>query len=281
MTEENQQQYPLGGLGARFRIARETQRLSQKDVATRLHLSPQLIQIIESEDLRQAPPSTFMRGYLRSYAKLLNITEEEINQTLIQIGFETASKTTITPKLFPVTDSNQKTDRYVHWITLLILSISLILVAIWWNTHPRTTVATTTTVNTTVPEAPTAQPAATLPAPPATPVISTAPATTSTTPATVTQPPVTTTTAPTEIDTPSPTVETPMPPSPAPTTAPPATTVAPPLPDSMLPPAPGSELTTATPVQPDNGQFPRKRSRRHSQDGHVSGVEMALPEPGL
>jgi cytoskeleton protein RodZ len=261
MTEENQH-YPLGGLGVRFKTAREVMRLTQKDVATRLHLSPHLIQLIESEDLRQAPPATFMRGYLRSYAKLLNITEEEINLALSQTSFDIPSKMVITPKILPVTDSIQKSDRYVHWITLLVLSVSLILAAIWWSSHPRNTAAI-------VP-------------PPVAPV-AVQPVVVATPPPSVPAPVI----APTAQQAPIVATPTPQPPAPpaAPVTPPAAVATSPMLPESELPPAPGAELTTAVPsadgTQPTEEQPRKKRIRRHSQDGRVSGMQMALPEPGL
>src|SRR5688500_8153862 len=101
MTEDNQQ-YSLGGIGARLRIAREALHFSQKDVAMRLHLSPHIIQIIESEDLRQAPPATFMRGYLRSYAKLLNVDDVEITQALTFSGLDLPPKSPVPPMLMQV-----------------------------------------------------------------------------------------------------------------------------------------------------------------------------------
>src|SRR5579872_4390098 len=124
MTDDNQQN-SLGGFGTRLKIAREASHLSQKDVAMRLHLSSQIIQIIESEDLRQAPPATFMRGYLRSYAKLLNVTDDDINQALANTGLDIPAKTTVIPMLMQA-DALRRSDRYMHWVTILVLSISLV-----------------------------------------------------------------------------------------------------------------------------------------------------------
>src|SRR5690349_2418493 len=68
--------------GKRLKHARESLKLSEKEVATRLHLSPKMIPIMENETFEQGPPATFMRGYLRSYARLLQLTDEEINAAL-------------------------------------------------------------------------------------------------------------------------------------------------------------------------------------------------------
>ncbi len=259
MTEENQQN-TLGGFGTRLKTAREGQHLSQKDVALRLHLSTNIIQIIENEDMTLAPPATFMRGYLRSYAKLLNIPDVEINQALMQSGLDLVAKNApITPNLMPV-ESIENGDRYVHWITMLVLSISLVLVGIWWNTHSRETNLHVAVKNppeaatTLAPTTPQAQPT-----PPPMPTETTVQATTS--PESPTAP------SATQVN-----------PAPATTSAEPSAT------PPMSPVVPDSSVLagmTPIPATPPVTEERHKKHHRHSQDNNVSGMAMALPEPGL
>src|SRR5579872_1449847 len=115
MTDANQE-YSLGGFGARLKAAREAMNLSQKEAAIRLHLNPNILQILESEDFQKAPPATFIRGYLRSYARLLNFNEEDINAALTQSGLESQTRTPIIPHLQVET---MQSDRHVQWFSTI------------------------------------------------------------------------------------------------------------------------------------------------------------------
>ncbi len=321
MMEENQQQ-STSGLGTRLKKARESLHLSLKDAAVRLHLGPSMIQIIESEDFKKAPPPMFMRGYLRSYAKLLNVdvTDDEINLAFRQSGVDLEPKATLSPLL--QTETLENTDRYVHIITMLVMAISLVLVGIWWKSHassdalrtatqnppitepaPQPAIATNTAPPTVAPATAAAEPAT---APPAdeTPALPAATnntvATTTTPPTAVPNPTVPANTAPAENTTPSqPATVAAAPTAPAapangpeqpaiantgpvaPTATAPETVTAEP---GLLPLTPGA-LANAAPVEPtpDSDQPHKKRGRRHAADfdNRVSGMAMALPEPGL
>lgn len=130
-----QQTAKSNGLGLRLRAAREALQLSEKEAGARLHLSPKYIAIMENEDFENGLPATFIRGYLRSYARLLNLSEYEINIAIEQLGITSPQQTPIAPILHaqPV----NRSDRYVRWITYLVLLILVGLVALWWHSHSR------------------------------------------------------------------------------------------------------------------------------------------------
>lgn len=126
--------------GARLKATREAMRLSEKDAATWLHLKPHIITTIESENFENGPPAIFMRGYLRSYARLLNFTEQEINQALIELNLAAPMSTAISPPRihsYPINSSHH----YMRWVTFLIMVILGGLVGMWWNNHSRFTVS--------------------------------------------------------------------------------------------------------------------------------------------
>ncbi len=152
------------GIGARLKAAREAMQLQEKDAAARLHLSVRFIDLMEKEDFRNGPPATFMRGYLRSYARLVKIPDNEINQAIEDLGMNTPPTPTISPMLS--TPDIDRTERYVRYGTYLIAIILIGLVAMWWGSHTRDTenkaseasenpppaaVNAAETVNTTVP----------------------------------------------------------------------------------------------------------------------------------
>lgn len=61
------------GPGMRLRAAREAAGLSLDQVAQQLKLAPRQVKALEEEDFAQLPGRTFARGFVRNYARLLNL----------------------------------------------------------------------------------------------------------------------------------------------------------------------------------------------------------------
>jgi cytoskeleton protein RodZ len=64
-------------LGAFLRSEREKMKLSQDQIAQRMRLRPFVIEAIENEAWDRLPPPVFVRGFLRSYARTLEIDEKK------------------------------------------------------------------------------------------------------------------------------------------------------------------------------------------------------------
>ncbi len=64
--------------GARLRRAREACELSREEVASHLKLSVGKIESLELGEVEKIAPPVFVAGYLRSYAKLVNLSGDEI-----------------------------------------------------------------------------------------------------------------------------------------------------------------------------------------------------------
>lgn len=67
--------------GARLQRARNAAKLSVSEVADALHLSPGVVKALEADDFCSLPNATFVKGYLRSYSRLLGIPGEELVRT--------------------------------------------------------------------------------------------------------------------------------------------------------------------------------------------------------
>ena len=65
-------------IGARLRTARESRRLTAEGVAKQLNLDVAVIQALENDDRQHLPAPIFVQGYLRSYARLLELPESEL-----------------------------------------------------------------------------------------------------------------------------------------------------------------------------------------------------------
>jgi cytoskeleton protein RodZ len=128
---------PQVSIGERLRSARKSLRLSEKEAASRLNLTVKVIDIMETEDFHKGPPATFMRGYLRSYGRLLNFNENEINIAIQEFNL------TLPPTVPSLSSTLQKKeeapqlDRYLRWSSYFVISLLLGLVVIWWTSHPR------------------------------------------------------------------------------------------------------------------------------------------------
>lgn len=74
------------GCGALLRQAREAAGLSREDVSARLRMPVRVIAALESEDGSSLDAPVFVRGQLRSYARLLNLDiEAELTQARVAV----------------------------------------------------------------------------------------------------------------------------------------------------------------------------------------------------
>jgi cytoskeleton protein RodZ len=69
-------------LGVKLKAAREAQGLSTKDVAQRLRLDTHVVEALEADDPERLPARTFVRGYLRNYARLVGLDENLVTEAL-------------------------------------------------------------------------------------------------------------------------------------------------------------------------------------------------------
>lgn len=129
-TEHTENNDPPETIGSRLRKAREASGLTQKTVADRLYLKLSTIQEIEENKL-QPVSSTFERGYIRSYAKLLHLPEEGL---LPKLNEKTEGKIIKLSKkpYFLSNKKHKKWDRCLMLFTWLILFTVLGLTGTWW-----------------------------------------------------------------------------------------------------------------------------------------------------
>lgn len=65
-------------VGAAFRAARENLGMSLADAARQLRLSARQVEALEADDYAHLPSAIFVRGFIRNYAKLLQIDAEPL-----------------------------------------------------------------------------------------------------------------------------------------------------------------------------------------------------------
>ena len=79
---DQERQLGLASVGATLAAAREEQQRSLDSVAADLHLQPAVVGAIERGDEAKLPASTFLRGYVRSYARLLGLDDTSLTAQL-------------------------------------------------------------------------------------------------------------------------------------------------------------------------------------------------------
>ena len=77
-ADEAQQGSGLSAVGKRLAAARQEQERELGSVATALHLNIEVVAALEAGDEAALPAVTFVRGYIKSYARLLGLDEQEL-----------------------------------------------------------------------------------------------------------------------------------------------------------------------------------------------------------
>ncbi|XBS68788.1 cytoskeleton protein RodZ [Acerihabitans sp. KWT182] len=130
-TEALQDQTASTTTGGRLRQAREQMGLSQQAVAERLCLKVSTVKEIEEDRANPNLASTFLRGYIRSYARLVHVSEEEILPMMAKQAPVRASK--VAPmQTFALGKTRKKRDGWLMGFTWLILFVVVGLTGAWW-----------------------------------------------------------------------------------------------------------------------------------------------------
>lgn len=136
MEKENQnlnsEPRPAGvGLGERLQAARIQQGMSVDDVAGRMHLNVAIVKSIEENNFDDITAPIFVKGYLRAYARIVSLNEEEMIQQYASYYSHEDPPIATTSNMAP---ELSVADVRIKWTTyLVILGLAALLAAWWWN----------------------------------------------------------------------------------------------------------------------------------------------------
>lgn len=120
--------------GKKLKTAREALGLSQEDVAKHLFLNKSIIQALECDDYEDIVARTYARGYLRAYAQMLHLPEQEILESFDQLNKNFVPYgTPIQPELYE--NSIASDHKKSHGLTYVIVIILVIVVGVWSFGH--------------------------------------------------------------------------------------------------------------------------------------------------
>ena len=117
--------------GDKLRQTREALNLSLEDVAKAISLRPSILEKLENNEFVQKNvPSTFLRGYVRSYAKFLRIPDAE----WAHLTFGEAHKNDLSKNARATRSVNQYSShsRWVGTLTTIILLAAVGMTGLWW-----------------------------------------------------------------------------------------------------------------------------------------------------
>ncbi|MDH3379738.1 MAG: DUF4115 domain-containing protein [Gammaproteobacteria bacterium] len=115
--------------GQLLRTARQSMGLTVDDVAAELRLAPDQITALEENDFQQLAGQTYVRGYLRSYARLVDLPAEHIVPSGDDKRFAMENTDAVVPaprRKFKHSSSPAKVLTYIFLIVLVGL------VMVWW-----------------------------------------------------------------------------------------------------------------------------------------------------
>ena len=114
--------------GERCRKAREAMGWTTAEAAKRMHLSQTYLLALEADDYERLPEATFVKGYLKNYARLLGLPADEVANTFQQMINEDAFDKPLELPSMPRKPG--LLARPLVWVLLLVL-IGVAAVIFW------------------------------------------------------------------------------------------------------------------------------------------------------
>ncbi|MFI8481645.1 RodZ domain-containing protein [Pseudomonas sp. NPDC078700] len=118
--------------GETLRMAREAKDWSIAEVAAQLNLTPERLGQIEAGQFDKLPGTTFARGYLRTYAKLLGVDQAQIVNEFDQFTGSSVAASNVQSlgRIEEPTNYSQKILRFVSFALLVVLGT---VGFFWWQ----------------------------------------------------------------------------------------------------------------------------------------------------
>lgn len=135
MAEQEQNegiQLAVPGLGDRLRAARMACNLDLAKLAARIHLTADMVDALERDDYAEMPARVFVRGYVRNYARAVNLPSESVLAQFDRLWPDEENRVSVheSPGLAADIPARRRWPRLVTWLVLLaVIGLPLI----WWQ----------------------------------------------------------------------------------------------------------------------------------------------------
>ncbi|OMH30922.1 RodZ domain-containing protein [Motiliproteus sp. MSK22-1] len=119
--------------GQRLKSAREARNLSIEDVSARLNISAKYIRALEELDFESLPGLPFVRGYIRSYARFVELSGDELVVSFnryAQVGdVGPVASINKVGRQVKLSDPLMRTSMFIFFLAVLGISVW------WWQTQ--------------------------------------------------------------------------------------------------------------------------------------------------
>lgn len=113
--------------GQRLRAEREARGISQEEAAGRLNLTVTFLQALETDDYERLPEATFVRGYIRNYARELDLPADELVSVFSEILQEQEKEEV--PETVEVMPSRRR--RWLPAVSVVVVLAAVIAALLW------------------------------------------------------------------------------------------------------------------------------------------------------
>lgn len=122
--------------GQQLRRAREARGLAVSQMATSLRIAPQVVDALEQDDYARLPSAVFVSGYIRSYARLVGLDPEPLNQ-----GFRRLHPHAEPPPRHVARSENEDTEHEGGGLGVSLVAVLVVLAIAaggygWWVSRP-------------------------------------------------------------------------------------------------------------------------------------------------
>lgn len=119
------------GPGSILRVAREAAGLERAQVARSLNLEKNIVEALESDDVERLPEPAYVKGYLRAYARLLDLDPHALLEAYA--GMEVPQ-----PEVLPRESASSNADQRVRvQVVGGLVVLILVVFSAWWLTRPK------------------------------------------------------------------------------------------------------------------------------------------------
>ncbi|MFT5788792.1 MAG: cytoskeleton protein RodZ [Shewanella sp.] len=116
-------------LGVLLKKARESKGVTIEDIAAQLHLRPAIIKEIEADNLLAVGAATYVRGYVKNYARAVQADPFEVQSCLDK---QLVNDVEPSMQSFSRKTTHQARDGRLMFLTYIIVFVLLALMVLWW-----------------------------------------------------------------------------------------------------------------------------------------------------
>jgi cytoskeleton protein RodZ len=129
---EQEAEIESDSLGEQLRECREKKQIGITEIAAQMHLDARIIRAIEDDNYDALPDPIYVRGYIRSYCKLLGLNADEYLE-IFRKNVNRGDPEIIPEVKYPSQTSSS--DKPVKLFTYLISLGLVLLVIAWWQSN--------------------------------------------------------------------------------------------------------------------------------------------------